>query len=292
MEEISMKKQVVLNENQFHTLKFMLRMEALTEEKSISNVVVETSRNIIKAILNDFPKCEKIKVGNHNEFKGSFRMLMFNSGIYTVNYTCYSVSREKFNLSEYNLTSSADVTNRILSINFLRVDGNIDARTLDDAVCHEVEHVFQSLAKPKSIIYDKGIYDKAIKVLNDKNASQEEFDIARIIYLSQYSEQDAMAHGLYLLLKTSKEKGISFGMALHSSDAYRQLQFLFSMTDKLEKAQFDLKENYSAILMIHYKRDLDWLEKVLYKALKRFNKKIAHVVEKFKLEEKYKGLPR
>ena len=151
MEEISMKKQVVLNENQFHTLKFMLRMEALTEEKSISNVVVETSRNIIKAILNDFPKCEKIKVGNHNEFKGSFRMLMFNSGIYTVNYTCYSVSREKFNLSEYNLTSSADVTNRILSINFLRVQNVLQKTAHKALTCLSSTLLFSSDRKVSGI---------------------------------------------------------------------------------------------------------------------------------------------
>ena len=281
-----MKKKIKLTENQFHTLNFLLRMEMLTEEKSISDDVGETSKNIIKYILEELPKSKKVKVNNHNEFSGSFRMMLFDRGIYSIRFKCYSVRYENFNSSEYNLFSSADITNRELIINFLRVDGQIDKRTLDDAVCHEVEHIYQSIMKSTSIIYDKNIYDIAINTLQNSSSSEEEINIARIIYLSQYSEQDAMVHGLYNWLIAS-ENEMGFSEAFTNSDAYGQLSFLHSMNDVLNKEHANTASKYQQLLIEVYKRDLDWLNRVLFKTLKRFNNKIGHVVQRYKNEKKY-----
>ena len=173
--------------------------------------------------------------------------------------------------------------NRLINTLFVvifAIKGNIDSRTLEDSISHELTHNFQTQMKGNDLLTkekDREKYQSANR--NIGNIDKGKRFIATIIYLSHNFEQDAFLNGAYSYIMAEYQNGNDILSAYEDTEAYVSLH---KMREYLDVMQATLKsdhvgENIKKYCIAEYGMTFEKIKNVGEKAYSRYSRKLARM---------------
>lgn len=222
----------------------------LFEELSISNDIKREAEQLIKIILFDSNKADKIKYDDFNDvLSNSFKISLFNIE-YTINYKIFDINSSKeFNEHLFKLLTPI-TRNNIYKIDlFLLTINNIPDNNLFYApIYHELTHVYQYIKSQNNVLSNpktNKLYalSKNIKEQNIKS----QIIFAYAIYASFDFEQDALIHELYGECMHQQEIYTLHQYIWMDSNAYgfiNDLTNAIEQIDNLDEKLFENSKNY------------------------------------------------
>lgn len=257
----------------------------IIEELSVATVVETTTASLSDQVKR-FVANNQTKTFNDIGFIGEVKV-----GYTTVNVQdeqeaeYYSLCCEL--LEEYPYIKDNKLYNITIKVNVPRLNGKLILNSLDEVLCHEVEHAYQlykTLLSSKSYTRRINLYNFASNNMGHENNFVAL--IAWVYYICDWHEQDAYANQLYKYL--SKYAGLNKSNLM---EVYQNSQFS-GITRTLNKIKnnIDSWEDYSAeytamILFLKY-YDIDFnpddLKNFININIRRYNNKFGKILTKAK----------
>lgn len=254
----------------------------IKEELGINKKVKKEANNLFEQILSKLKITNKKIIANgvgHKNFSSTKEI--FGEKIHII--------VNQFNFSDKGIyngwvkkegvkdSCSIDLDNRFFSlyIYIYSISGYIEKDQLIDSIFHELNHLFQQINAQK-MYPNSQIYSKAYS--NLKSNIKEKQIPAYIIYISQTSEQDSFANGLYGYLTQNMVIKPTIN-DISKSPAYERLTELKNDIKFIENN----KDNKLLINSLkEYNLDIDYLLKIANNALNSFLRKIGKTIIKVK----------
>lgn len=261
-------------------MKVKLIDNLLIESRAIADEVYNTSRGLRDEILYNIAMQTEVR---HKEY--SYKTGEINYNIFGDNYI---VSYELFIIyphtdpRKFSHGAVVDNEQKTMHLKILNVFGKIDPLTLNDAIQHEVEHIYQQKKRNGNSIIgnsnrSKELYKLASQKLNSINSYEQL--AARIIYVYYKCEEDAFVNGMYGYLMQCKEDGIDYRTAVQRSEIYRYYYYFKQILPQLEALHDGENKELSQAIGI-FGITLKGLITRLKKNIKRLKNKMKMVIAK------------
>lgn len=202
---------------------------SVLESRGVNHEVVYQTQYLINDIVNNAKTADKKYLSDIDGVSvkyGNFVKEIFNTPL-NINYQLYNFKDKWYfenNINKVNrFKNGLDFKREILTLSLISISGQIDPRTFEDTVQHELHHLYQIVHRQKNFDDDK-LYQAAKYYLNSPKDSID-YIIGEIIYMCLKCEQEAYTNGLYALLKknyNSKTPKNTFEV-LKESDVYNML---------------------------------------------------------------------
>ena len=246
----------------------------INEELSVSNTVTEMCKELSYQLINKLKNSKKKIVQNRGllMYKG---MLNFDCSKYlkvikilNVIYVVYLFDNEQICHSfEHGgfMNCSADYENKNIKLALGFVNGK-PSRNFFASISHELKHIFE---------YDRGMqkntkfYDRVVD--RYKNGTQWEKIVARALYMSFKTEQDAFLSQFYEYLNS--DRFYKNGPLKDKENPYYQFDKVFDTIDKMNFTEKQIKESFGLTI--------NQLYHILESADERLYKKMMHVWQKY-----------
>lgn len=235
----------------------------LSEELSISDDVTNATNDLYKIINNG-----ATEFTYHFFSLGDFRIIVENVITRTPNIV---------------LTAQTNKKEQTLKLQVAYYNNKILELPLKEEIQHEVEHLFQlsNNEEYQTSLFD-AIYDKALDVFSDNNATPFDVDLARYIYCCSTKEQDAFINELYQKLYNTVNdfKNDSPDIkSISESEIYKCRWVIKNMLNTLNNEYNYTTYNDS---LKKYGKNKKWFITLGETSLKRIEEKIRKVVTKAK----------
>lgn len=246
----------------------------INEELSVSNAVTEMCKELSYQLINKLKNSKKKIVQNqsHLMYKGQ---LMFDCSKYLktikllrVIYVVYLFDNEdecQFNEKNGIMNCSADYENKNIKLALGFVNGK-PSRNFFASISHELKHIFE---------YDRGMqkntkfYDRVIDKY--QNGQRWEKIIARALYMSFKTEQDAFLSQFYAYLNS--DNFYENDPLKDKENPYYQFDKAFDAVDQMNFSEKQIKESFGLTI--------NQLYHILEAADERLFKKMMHVWQKY-----------
>lgn len=260
--------------------------ECINEELGIADDVITSSITIIydiKRMINSLKSLPTQMDGTtFKEGKVTHTILNKNIIIEFLYYNFYDVSYYKKYYDEIRSKHKNGTIGNTIKLLIIAINNQIDPRTLNDTLYHELEHLFQKTMSGKPFGGEK-LYQQA--ETDRKNTNRYLKAFGNIVYLSRRYEQDAFVNGLYGLLTS------------HGKDSFNiDINYCVQQSDVFG-ALIELQKSYNLILNAN-KDDSDFIDalnkyktfgynynrfvKEAFEAINEIKRKIARTIKKFK----------
>ena len=190
-------------------------LNAINETLSINRQVKNEAMRINTIFLEKFREVEWIRMPGYGQ-----KVVEFSENVFelpfsvTFTFVCYNIfNPEQYEAADRKLGFGGAQLKGVKSISAVVgcLSGNVKTNALP-SIQHELEHLFQQVKKEGGGLRVKGfgkdvgdqIYKTAVSVLHDKTATNDERDVAFIIYTHANHEIDAFANQLYQELENGK----------------------------------------------------------------------------------------
>lgn len=245
-----------------------LLTEILNEEYSISDEVMNTSKNITNNLIDLFYSTET------NKFGEKYFEMHFDEPIFGIIKHIYCVSREVENCKEGSQFRGDEILIEVPSAN-----GELYTEHLYMNISHELEHVFQLyMTKSNGSIYrTSNLYKIALNYLNDEDIVVR--TVAKLIYRLNQKETDAFCHEYYSEYMIFYKNNIKLDKNdLFVETKLKGLEKLYNLFKSFDKNEIN------SILIEKFNKtygDLDYFFRHGFKYLKYKLKNVEKKVKKY-----------
>lgn len=257
----------------------MINKEILLEEKSISEIVKQIAKYIIKQILSDIDNTEEYTISSVTYLRYFSNVLHFDLKQWIpsiddlkLTYTIYTIQNDYNDLrrlTNVSLNCESEYKDGTMTIVSYLINGKC-SKDLYESVYHELTHIFQysnGMSKNEVLYY---------KIANNKNDNYSQ-SIGRVLYYTFKSEQDAFAHQFYASLFHNESNVSTYDAAIehfyYYQDFVKTYQYLMNNIDELTQ---HLK---------YFNLTLNKFSDRCIKAKKRWNQKLYNAFRKYKLDK-------
>lgn len=261
----------------------------LNEEGGIASLVTDDSYKVSSFIRQKIKETKPMKFEGYTFRHIDFQYILFEQleteiSINFYNFKTYAAYDSIGSTMSFGAASSFE--DRKIELSFFAIGGEIDDRTLNEQLQHEISHLYRAFKKGNVLLNQKrtSLYNFAASKLNSTN--QYESMIANIIYMSFDEEQNAFANGLYsLMLKNIYEYQ---PRDIYQQSAAKQILEKLTYYDKLVSNNMLDDDDINSINQIlrQVKLDYSWIQKKLPSILHEFSKKTARAL--YMANEEYK----
>lgn len=243
------------------------------EEKSVSNTVKRLAQIIAEEIINRAKATTISRITGERFSEGEFKQNVsgFDIGIDAINvkflvyFLNYSESDIKFyNSISHNCYSDFEKREIFISTYFF---GKSVPTDLYESLYHELTHLYQIARGGDK---DEMLYNKIMAVHPDT----EDAVIARTLYYTFRSEQDAFTHQFYISLMKNKPWE-SIDTCINNFPYYKDFVSLY------KKLLNPLKANELKGLLKKYELTMGGFKRRCLKAEKRWRLKLTHAYQKY-----------
>lgn len=203
----------------------------LTEELSIAKDVYIDARNICQMLRKNIAVTKSSPFNMDGmEFKyGSFSSPLSFAKEMKIVWKYYNFSNEQIFKKKYikvPSNNSFDEKANKLNITVFAISDNIETRTIEDTIMHEIEHLYQHIKSNGDLL--KNIKDKIAyhnSSINKQNSNNNAIRaIGDVFYFSKKFEQDGQINGAYgYMMKIYKENTIPPSLSYKKTEAYSVL---------------------------------------------------------------------
>lgn len=246
----------------------------INEELSVSNTVTEMCKELSYQLINKLQNSKKKIVQNKSYlmYKGQMafdcsnylKTIKFLSVFYVV-YLFDDENECRFAEKSGQMNCSADYKNKNIKLALGYINGK-PSRNFFASITHELKHIFE---------YDRGMqkntafYERVVDMY--ENGSRWEKIIARALYMSFKTEQDAFLSQFYAYLSSG---GFYENNPMKDKEnPYYQFDMAFDAVDKLNFSEEKLKQSFGLTI--------NQLYHILESADERLFKKMSHVWQKY-----------
>ncbi|WQJ53463.1 MAG: hypothetical protein [Wendovervirus sonii] len=246
----------------------------INEELSVSLNVEKEANKIKKLIINDLKNASVgfINTLKYKENTISYKIFDLD---YKINYKVFT----NINPTSDKLYGTTYINAHEIDLNLCMSGGIPYPAKFDDIIFHEILHVYQYSMNKKDYLSNLSylnLYNKVIEVMKS-GSNDNDLKLANALYMSFDFEQDAMAHGLYGILKQYFKERL-YDMFLKSEE----YAFLSDMHDIIENPDFF---DFSL-----FNLEKEETLKFINKKYKRYMQKLTHVYQKVYQEKNYVGI--
>lgn len=264
--------------------------QLLLEELSIAKDVYIEAKNIAEMLRQEINVQKDIPYNKDGVFykNGSFEYLISFHKTIEVKWNYYNFMSNSFFQKEYKkipYKNSLNDNTNTFTITVFAINNNIEIRTVEDTIAHEIEHLYQPIKSGKSFFKrdkDRIAYQNAAinKTSNSNNAIRA---IGEIFYFSKNFEQDAQVNGAYAyMMKRYEEEHVIPFLSYKETEAYA---VLLKLQQSVEYCYNNVNSNNISGVNLYIKKiygdyDFKKLIDLGNKAIERLSRKLMRVCGK------------
>lgn len=254
----------------------------VSEELGLSELVKETSQNLISAIIRNNKKNKLSETGD-----GKFLYTLFGKQVHILYHMYYVKNNEDLEALKIKSPGAYYENENTLETTIVYVKDKNIYFDYAGTTRHELKHLYQAIKKKKPLLFGKNenVYQKAGVLRNSEDFFEQ--IVGYTIYYANKFERDAIVSTWYSLIDSNTTKD-SYEV-IKDTPIYRNIKIIYDFLNNLTANSQQVIEN---VCQKNFGKHFGWWKNIASRVCSDYVNKIGKIIAKIEKDRNQEGVLR